>query len=213
MQARLKFFWPVFVLLIGCSNYDDQLKQQAEITGAAQAQRQIDATNTDLETKSKAMQTDLDTRQRFYQSVAGTYEGLMDGGKGAYQKLHTRFTLVPSLPPYHTDRVRTLEEITADLNNLHLSVEVVQWDDETNAAFGCVFGNIQPDLTRGLIQLIAPDCPNAFTLWLGADHASSANLASQLLNSKIMAVPALTVEMDPTRASEIYHFTVQKDPS
>jgi hypothetical protein len=200
-----------------CNSIDDNTRQQAEITGQAQADRTIDATNRDLDAKSTAMEADLATRQRFFQGVSGTFEGVIAKTESIPENLNIRFILSASVPVYRSSRVRALEEVIADLNGLHLNVEVVQWDDV--GATGCNFTGIQPDLNSGNIRLIASDCPNSYSLWLtppqsdvgtASVSSSSSAIANGLLTANESEASSMSVELDLTHGGSILKSTVNR---
>ncbi len=150
--------------LVACSQDPEKLKEKSNIEGEAQAKGQQRAEG-DRATK---MEKDLATRQNFYQALSGIYEGNLigDDANGNAINLNVRFTFVPSLPPYKSDRIRTIDEVTNDLNNLFLTVQVVQWDpiDKDSIVFGCTYQHVRPDLTRGEINLAAGDCQSLFKI-------------------------------------------------
>ena len=203
----LSFVSCVFsAILTGCNSLDDQLKNQASITGQAQADRQVAATNEDLERKSLAMEDDLATRQRFYQGVAGTYQGVfdLDGSKTL------QIILTPSVSPCHSHRVRSLEEVISDLNALHLNAAVKLWATADTQASGKVFTGIYPDLKGGKIDLFASDYPNTFTIRLADSEAESANRARALLAVDNSEVPELWVEINATPSAQSFNAKIQR---
>jgi hypothetical protein len=198
----------------GCNSLDDSQKHTADL--------QIQATNQDLQTKTAAAQTELSVRQRFFQGVSGTYEGQITKAEGASKNISTRLIISATVPKYSSDRNRSLDEINSDLKLLSLNVQVVQWDLDTGATWGCVFMNQPPDIEQGNLGLMDTVCPVTYSIWLmpagsnngGAAGASvsgnSSAIAQSLISDQMTVAPALAVEMDPTKEKEIYRFTVKR---
>ncbi len=152
------------MFLMGCNQDPEKLKEKADIEGEAQSKGQ----QRNEGGRATKMEADLATRQNFYQALAGIYEGSLVGAdaNGSPINLSVRLTFVPSLPPYKSDRIRTVDEVTSDLNNLFLTVQVVQWDpvDKDSIVFGCTYEHVRPDLTKGEINLAAGDCQSLFKI-------------------------------------------------
>lgn len=140
----------------------DLVVQKARAEGRAQAEAGINAQNGNLAAKSSEMEADLATRQLFYQAVSGTYEGTF-GTETNERKV--RITLVPSLPPYTSGRVRQLEEVTSDLNSLYFRAQVTEWDPRSGlSGMGCNVENIKPDIKRGEVTIASSNCPILYEL-------------------------------------------------
>lgn len=149
---------------LGCNQDASKLKEKADLEGEGQSKGQQRAESE----RAAKMEKDLATRQNFYQAIAGIYEGTLAGvdSNNAPINLNVRLTFVPSLPPYKSDRVRTIDEVVADINNLFLTVQVVQWDpiDKDSIVFGCTYENVRPDLKKGEINLANGDCQSLFKI-------------------------------------------------
>ncbi|MDZ4660136.1 MAG: hypothetical protein SGJ18_00820 [Pseudomonadota bacterium] len=154
----------VSAVIVGCSQNPDKLKEKADLEGEGQTKGQQRAEGE----RAAAMEKDLAIRQSFYQALSGIYEGDLSGvdSSGRPIKLNVRLTFVPSLPPYKSDRVRAMDEVIADINNLFLTVQVLQWDpvDTESIVFGCTYEKVRPDLTKGVINLAQADCQSLFNL-------------------------------------------------
>jgi hypothetical protein len=217
-------------LLLSCNTLEDQLKSQAEITGAAQADRTIQATNEDLAQKVDRMEADLAARERFYQCLAGSYEGTVhvpadDPLEG---DLEVVMTLTANLPPhsYNSGRHRTESEVAADLSlvgfrvNVQLSslsvpdVRLPGSDGVLPGNFMPInFDNVQSDLVSGKLDLISASNPTQFVLWLmpevghakGDEHAlvgaSSAGLMRSIVQGHGCQVPSLWMDMRALKIS------------
>ncbi|MGE3756403.1 MAG: hypothetical protein AB7H97_01535 [Pseudobdellovibrionaceae bacterium] len=187
----------------------DQLVAKARAEGRAQAEEALNLENGSLERKAKAMEDDLTIRHRFYQAVRGTYEGVFKTENGNF---NFRITLVPSLPPYPADRVRQLDEISADLANLYFNVQVIQWSSKDPlTSVGCRVENIRPDLINGAISIASNECPNLYILSISEESKQSAKeprtpqeLAKEIREGRLAAVSILAGEIRPTTNAAIY---------
>lgn len=206
------------------------LLQKARAEGRAQAEAGISAQNGNLAEKSQEMEADLTTRQLFYRAVRGTYEGSMSTEAGDFK---VRITLVPSLPTYGVNRVRQLDEITADINNLYFNAQVVQWNPANKlSAVGCRIENVRPDLNSGEISIASSNCPNLYVLRISdpqfvkanskdqgedreKEHSGSQNnmsvvLASSIREGKMTALPQIVGEVYPSTNASVYKLTVNR---
>jgi hypothetical protein len=200
--------WVGVLLLAGCQERDlDGVSTKAGL----EAQQQIAADNANRTQKAKGMESDLETRHRFYQATRGVYEGVFQTESGEF---NIRLTLVPSLPPFDSDRVRTLEEIASDLSNLHFNVQVVQWNPASKlSAVGCRIENVHPDLRNGQIEIAAESCPNFYLLKL-SDGAlrdpyagKSGDLSRQILGGGVKSVERIVGRIQPTTNASTYEFS------
>jgi len=208
------------VLLLGCQDGQDAMKEKAALEGAAAAEQQVQAENANLTGKAREMETDLAMRHRFYQAVKGSYEGELETGQGTYR---IRLTLVPSLPPYKAPRIRQLSEIASDLNNLYFNAQVVQWNPANAlSAVGCRISGIRPDLVNGEITIASESCPNLYSLRIaeGLTHPSqasalrlselSSSLALQITEGKLGRIDNIAGEVHPSTNAAIYRFVVAR---
>lgn len=225
MKRRMSWVNGVSVLGLGLAlaacQGNDRLVEKASIEGTATARTQIEAENENLRRRSREMEDDLARRQRFYQAVAGTYEGALETDQGTFSM---RIVLVPSLPPYRSERVRLPEEIASDLNNLYLNAQIVQWNPANPlSATGCRVEAIRPDLGRGEIQIATNNCPNLYSVYLSADVAIragrsgpdlgrtrelSSELARNLLEGRSVSVSQLLGQVKPTTNPAVYRFAL-----
>ncbi|MGK5087365.1 hypothetical protein WDW86_07385 [Bdellovibrionota bacterium FG-2] len=174
-------FLVVLAILTGCdaSKSNDKIKEISNL----QSQQQVDAENGYLTKRAAEMEADLTRRYRFYQAVTGTFEGRFqqqmssDSSQEIDPEINVRFTVALNLPPYQSARLRTLEEITEDLNNLYLNVQVVQWSTSRPLVFGCSFEKVRPDLVSGRLDLVASNCASVYSLQVAAASNSSAALS------------------------------------
>lgn len=196
---------------------EDKLRGISDIQGQEAARNQIAAEKKYLETKATVMEQDLQRRQLFYQALAGTYEGTLRVNQSDFK---IRMTLAPSLPRYvPTDRVRTVEEVAADLTNLYFNIQVVQWNPENNlGSVGCLVTNIRPDIVKGKINVASENCANFYSFQIADDFAStskglgrnSGEIANLITEGKVDVVPQILGKMQPTTNANIYTFTAER---
>lgn len=199
--------------MVGCNSTksDEKIKDIAGIQGEAQANAGWEV----LDARSRAMEADLETRQRFYQALEGTYEGALRLSQGDFK---IRLTLSPSLPRYvPSDRVRTIEEVAADLNNLHLNVQIVQWNPLTHfGSVGCLVGNVRPDIIGGYVNVVSESCPNHYRFEISdammdrLDARAASSLASEITAGRLDSVPRLNGRVQPTTTANVYRFSAER---
>ncbi|MES2767859.1 MAG: hypothetical protein V4596_01830 [Bdellovibrionota bacterium] len=166
-----------------------------------------DIQNKNLEEKASKMENDLQRRFRFYAGVSHNYSGLFKIRENSYQMNVEIFSTRHS---EESDRVRNLEEIQDDLNNLFLNARVViRGSKDSIGAKGCVFEKVRPDITNGIIQLISSDCPNRYTLYLGSPKAS-ATQANALLDGRQKSVNQLLVNVSSQFNDREYNAVINK---
>lgn len=198
------------ISLWGCAQQDDnRLRERAELEGKATVQAEQDVLNE----RVKKMEADLATRHRFYQAINGRYTGHATAPSGLKYKIKLLF--VPSLSPLPpTERVRTIEEVTYDLNNLHFNVEAISSDLTEQVSAGCVFSDIRPDIPNGQIVLISSGCSLTYSMDLsivdvdsGLVLHSSQDISSKVLSGAVSSVKHITGKVTSaiTGASSEFH--------
>lgn len=202
-----KTFVLLFIFaLAGCGQDDKRLKEKTRKEGEALT----GVENSNLASKSAAMEKDLTRRHRFYQAVKGDYEGTINTTDGSFK---IRVTLSPSLAPISIERVRQLDEVTADLNNLFLNTKVSQWDPSSSLSpVSCIVSSIRPDIEKGEIAIAKEGCPNFYTLKVmdPGSAASAKTIAELVLNGDLMSVNAIQGKLQPATNATIYTFTAYK---
>ncbi len=215
------FFAAVIVTTVvfsGCdtSKSDKKIRELSDIQSQEAAKNQVTAENQYLETKARTMESDLEKRQRFYQALAGTYEGAVRINQSDFK---IRLTLSPSLPRYvPNDRIRTVEEVASDLNNLYLNVQIVQWNPATNfGSVGCLVTNVRPDIVKGRVNIVSEGCKSLYNFQI-ADGLSevpdapdtsdiqAARLAEAITDGKIESVIQISGRMQPTTNANVFMF-------
>lgn len=150
--------------LSGCGSDNGRLRERAQIEGEESAKKAVAAENSNRELRVSEMESDLQRRQLVYHAVKGVYQGSDEKG------YESRFVLTPSLPFYKPSRVRTVEEVTNDITNLFITVEVSFWDPKDSFnRYSCQFQAVRPDLETGRMFLSAESCPFSYTIFMGED--------------------------------------------
>ena len=210
-MRNLVFVLCFTILAMGCNKGDEQLSEKARIEGQANSEAALKTENENLASKAAAMENDLSVRHRFFQATKGLYEGDLKTETGNYR---IRVTLTPSIAPYKVDRIRQLDEITADINNLFFNAQVVQWDekDSNRSAVGCRVSNIRPDLKAGVISITSESCANLYQITLTNElRTSAADYISKLiLSGDISAVSHILGTVQPSTNASIYEFHAEK---
>lgn len=196
--------------MVGCDSTksDEKIKDIAGIQGEAQANAGWEV----LDARARAMEEDLKTRQRFYHALEGTYDGTLQLSQGDFK---IRLTLSPSLPRYVPgDRVRTVEEVAADLNGLHLNVQIVQWNPRSNfGSVGCLVTNVKPDIIGGYVNVVSESCPNHYRFEISdatmdrLDARAASSLADTITTGRLDSVPRLNGRVQPTTTANVYTFS------
>lgn len=194
------------LLTVSCSKGDERLKEKARIEGDTLR----DVENSNLAQKAESMEKDLARRHLFYQAIKGNYEGTISTNAGTF---NIRITLTPSLPPIRVNRVRQLEEISSDLNNLMLNTQVVQWDPNSSiSAVGCRVSNVRPDIEKGELAISHESCPNLYLIKIAdrGGSTSSNTIASWVLSGDMSEVDSLSGQIQPSTNANIFNFTAFK---
>lgn len=207
-------------LLSGCSDEGKAFRDQTVRAGKYNAEGDLEVQNE----RALQMEADLSRRHRFYQALKGTYDGDLKTTQGLFK---IRMTLVPSLPPYPVDakRIRTIEEVTADLTGLYFNAQIVQWE-QTNplSSVGCRIEGIRPDMTRGEIFIASENCPNFYGLLLSdgvitidtseagvlQEEQTAVDIAAALIEGKITRISQLRGKVRPTTHAATYDFLVDR---
>lgn len=206
---KLLFLLLLSTLIVSCGKKDDKNLEE-------KTQRELVVENENLERRAILLENDLARKQEFYTAVEGTYEGNFMAGEKEFK---TRMTLIPSLPPYTSNRIRTLEEVTADLNNLSFSLQTTHWNAKgTAVASGCIFSEIRPDYDNGQIAVAAESCANVYkvSLFDSSDRSGegpiktsevlqkSRSISKKILNNEIKEVNEIHVVIQPTLVAKTF---------
>lgn len=198
--------------ITACEQPNDRIKEIAGVEGQAQAQAQVRAENENLTRLAQEMEKDLSLRHRFYQAIKGIYEGTIASEETTYR---IRVTLVPTVVPYLFERIRRLDEIVYDLNNLNMNAQVVLWNQaELRSAVGCQSQAIRADLKTGEFAVASEGCPNFYMFYLASpnheDLQKSINIASAIRSGQTTEVLELHGRLQPTTHASMYFFVANR---
>ena len=171
---------------MGCSRDGDE--EVAEVA-MRQAEGVVEQENRNLAQRASEMEEDLYLRHQYFSALSGVYEGVASSQveNGEVLEHSFRLTITPSLPPYpNSGRVRTIEELEYELNNLYLTVETLEKHE--NVVYGCVFDGLRPDMQRGTLQLVDESCVKTFSLRLSQPSdvdVNSSDVAAQVYSGSM----------------------------
>lgn len=158
--------------------------------------------NENLARKAKLMEADLQSRFHFYEANSGMFEGKFN--ISGYDII-TKLELAPSIAIAPSERVRTLEEIQQDINNLSMKAQVTFINSKTGRAVGgCTFDGMKAFLKEGIIPLKNESCKNRYTLSLSDGKSLSSPelikkvreaLAAQTLSGEIKQINSFYLEV------------------
>lgn len=180
-------------------------------------QRELIVGNDNMDRRAAVLEADLTRKQLFFTALEGTYEGIFMAGDKEFK---TRLTFIPSLPPYIANRIRTQEEITADLNNLSFSVQTTHWNSAgTAVAAGCIFSQIRPDYDNGQVVAASENCSNIYKvsffdsrIFPNGDFPAknseivekSQIIAKKILNKEVGQVDEIFIVIQPTLLAKTF---------
>lgn len=212
-MKKLTFLVTALLILTACDQKGstESTKERAK----AEQEAGTDVNNNNLAKKAEKMEEDLRKRYRFFAAIDYNYEGRFMIGKNNYK---LKITLVPTLRLVETGRVRTLEEIQDDFNNLMLIAKTAVWDADNNRGIdGCVFDKVSPGYVNGNIELASSICANSFSIKLTVpgtakqDRALVARkLADALFDGTESVIEYLHVDVSSKYNPEGYSTLVKK---
>ena len=203
------------VLLLSCSKGgDDRLAEQADI----QAREQYQAQNENQKMWAEKMEEDLNKRKRFIQAIEGEFFGEVDVQNISFD-INARF--VSSIPIAFPSRVRTLDEINFELQNLNLNLFVKLENPRVpNSAVTCVVEGYRPDVNKGVINIITESCKNSFhlsisdsTLDVRSDEArlkDSRSLAAQVTSGSVSRVEKVQGVFESSTSNQKFKFQLRR---
>jgi hypothetical protein len=128
--------------------------------------------------------------------------------------------MIPSLSLYQSGRIRTIEEVTQDLNSLYLNSQIVIWNLKSKlSAGGCIFQETKPDLILGQIALVNRECANLYSIQIGDGQGvlDNPNISSvskefsrKVLAGELDQIEELLVFMQPTNNAQAQEFVLKK---
>jgi len=199
--GKIGIIFTIGIVLAGCGDNTDRMKDRAQIEAEANARKQVDAESQYQTKRAEEMELDLARRQRYFDALSGTYEGTYEGLYG--KPFRMKLILTSSLPAYVPPRrVRTLDEIENDLNNLFLTAQEVVWDEEIPMTVGCLYEKIRPDIRAGRIYLASEECKVSFNLFISdnpglsnsedeSEDENSPGLASKVMEGVVNQIQSL----------------------
>jgi hypothetical protein len=220
------------LLIISCqqpseSEQNDKRKNQANLEAEEQAKAGQDQQNA----QSLKLEADLKRRYRFYSALSAEYTGQIKIKDKDNKDIDIAVSLSsqPTIPLYIGDRIRTIEEVQADLQNLGFQSNFKFWNIKNpGTATGCLFSNAKAFHENGVVSFqSSSECPNVFQLSIlphvlsskeiaeikqSLLDAEASALAQRILSGEIQTVPSAFVRMQMTQNGEVRSFQLKKKP-
>ena len=167
---------------------------------------------------AEKMEEDLNKRKRFIQAIEGDFFGEVDVQNISFD-INARF--VSSIPIAFPSRVRTLDEINFELQNLNLNLFVKLENPRVpNSAVTCVVEGYRPDVNKGVINIITESCKNSFhlsisdsTLDVRSDEArlkDSRSLAAQVTSGSVSRVEKVQGVFESSTSNQKFKFQLRR---
>tara|TARA_Y100000768_G_scaffold316879_1_gene252033 strand:- start:806 stop:1450 length:645 start_codon:yes stop_codon:yes gene_type:complete len=214
-MKKLIMFLTLTTLIVSCSkNGDDRIAEQEEI----RTREQIEAQNENQKEWAEKLEKDLNDRKRFIKSIEGRFNGIIDVRESTFE-IQAKF--ISSIPIEFSNRVRTLDEINYELQNLNLNLFVkLENPRVSNSAVTCVVEGYRPDIKNGLINIITESCKNSFTLSISNSletltsdqrRMDSRALANQVLSGAVDIVEFIQGDFEPSTSSQKFKFQLRRE--
>jgi len=199
-----------FLFLVACAKPDSTNLEDKR-------NRELEVENENSKRKAMQLEEDLSRKQRHFSALKGVYEGTLIADDK--KEFKTEIILVPSLPPYEAGRVRTIEELATDLNNLYFTVQIAITNKQTETTtMNCLFTQVKADYDGGRMNVASEGCYGLFfiNLYSSTNARSSLqlekptvaeksqNIAQKILSKEISRVDELFVEMVSTQAKKSF---------
>lgn len=202
-------------ILQSCSkDGDDRLAKQEEI----KSREQVEAQNANQRDWAEKMESDLNNRKRFISAIEGRFNGSIYVRENVFE-IQAKFA--SSIPVEFSDRVRTLDEINFELQNLNLNLFVkLENPRVANSAVTCVVEGYRPDVRNGVINIITESCKNSFALYVSNSldeltpqdrRVESRRLATQIVSGDIAQVEYIQGSFEPSTSSQKYKFQLRRE--
>lgn len=167
MKKILLFAFTILSLVSCSKGGDDRLAEQENI----RSKEQINAQNENQKEWAEKMEKDLNERKYFIKAVEGTFSGDLTVDDLDFV---IKAELSSSIPISFSDRIRTLDEINYELENLAINLHIkLENPRVSNSAVSCTIEGYKPDIEKGLIKIISESCKNIFKLRLSDDLVST----------------------------------------
>jgi len=214
MKANFILIMAIIIFQSCSKNGDDRLAKQEEI----RTKEQIEAQNENQREWGESMEKDLNNRKRFIQSIEGRFNGSIDVRESTFD-IQAKF--ISSIPIEFPSRVRTLDEINFELQNLNLNLFVkLENPRVANSAVTCVVEGYRPDVKNGVINIITESCKNSFALSISntlnnlsneQTRSDSRALATQVISGAIDRVEYIQGTFEPSTTSKKYKFQLRRE--
>jgi hypothetical protein len=204
-----------FLSIVGCSKGgDERIAEQENI----RSREQINAQNENNQEWADKMEKDLNKRKYFIKSIEGTFRGdlAVEGIDFVIKAM-----ISPSIPISFSDRIRTLQEINYELENMAINLHIkLENPRVSNSAVSCTIEGYKPDVDKGMINIISESCKNIFKLLLSDDlnqfnreilYRDASNLAKDVKQNNISQVDILSGFFESSVSTKEYQFKLQRN--
>ncbi len=192
-MLRFIFLFIITLLSVNCADQSIQKYQkraQIEQEGSNRAE------NENQRRKAIAMEETLQKRYHYYIGLSAEYHGQFTIQDNQYL---AKLIFTPSFHLVPTERIRTLEEIQEDINNLYLNAQFILWDSEGKlGSQGCIYEKVKTNMLTGQIELFSTNCPARMTILFSQNgtqkesrHFVSKKLTEELLAGSRNNIPQL----------------------
>jgi hypothetical protein len=192
---------------------NDPVKEQAD----TQSRSQMEAENNNQRLWAQKMEDDLNEVKKFLQGVSGSFLGHVEIENIDFL---IKLELISNMPIIFSDRVRTLDEITYELSNIALNINVkLENPRVSNSAVSCIVENYKPDTVKGIVQILSQSCKNIFKLYLsnGNDPSSddiliedSIKIAKEVSMGALQRVNYFSGTFESSVSTHEYRFTLKR---
>lgn len=202
------------LLFTSCSKGGDKrLAEQEEI----KARQQLQAQNENQREWAEKMEKHLDKRKNFFKALQGEFEGSVDV-QGTEFQLSAKF--IPSIPVEFYNRVRTLDEINYEIQNLNLNINIkIENPRAANSAVSCTIEDYKPDFVNGVINIISESCKNIFMISITDNldelpivqrREGARRLARDVISGRVEVIEFLDGTFESSVSSIPYNFKLKR---
>jgi hypothetical protein len=213
-MKQIILFTFIILCISACSKGgDDRLAEQEKI----RSKEQINALNKNQKEWANKMEKDLNQRKYFIKAIGGTFKGEV-AVEDLYFAIKTE--LSPSIPIMFSDRVRTLDEINYEFENLGINISVkIENPRVPNSAVSCTVEGYKPNIEKGLINIISESCKNIFKFMLSDDvvkknpmkvKSRARTLAKSIRRNEITSIDILNGIFESSASTKEYQFSLKR---
>ena len=201
--------------IVGCSKGgDERIAEQENI----RSREQINAQNENNREWADKMEKDLNKRKYFIKSIEGTFTGelTVEGIDFVIKAM-----ISPSIPISFSDRIRTLQEINYELENMAINLHIkLENPRVSNSAVSCTIEGYKPDVDKGMINIISESCKNIFKLLLSDDlnqldreilYRDASELAKDVKQNNISQIDILSGFFESSVSTKEFQFKLQRN--